>query len=245
MPSEQTDQYFAWTIAAPITAAALGAGYWAALVPTVVGISGRSWANIRSIVVIGFSATLMMLITTLLHLDKFHHTAPVSLPWFAAWVWILVYVLSPLLFLSLLISQMRTGGDNAPRVQPVPGIARAIGVIQALFGLAVGLALFVLPESFGSQWLWTLTPLTSRALGAWMTASGIAAACVVWENDLPRARGTLYGLLAFGVLELIVVARYTGAVSWSNTLAWAYVIYMASHVLLSLALLWYGRKRDA
>jgi hypothetical protein len=194
-------------------------------------------------VVIGFTATVLMLIATLSHLDKFHHTQPISLAWFAAWVWIIIYLLAPFMFFAMIISQWRTSGQTVPRVQPLPMWARAVFAVQALFAVGVGLALFLALPNFMAQWSWALTPLTARTLGAWLTASGIAAAVVAYENDKARAQGTLYGLVVFGSLELIAVLRYTAAITWSNPLAWAYVIYLVSHVLASGYLAWTHRGR--
>jgi hypothetical protein len=240
--SEQTEQYFAWTIGVPLTAASLGAGYWAALVPTMVGIRGKMWINIRIIVVMGFTATVMMLLTTVLHLDRFHHTQPVSLAWLAGWIWIVIYIITPFMFLWLMFSQWRAMGDNTPRLQPLPRVAQWIFILQAFFGIGTGLLLFLMPDAFMSQWAWALTPLTARAIGTWMTASGVGAAAIAFENDYLRSQGTLYGFVAFGLLELVAFARYIPAVNWSSPLSWLYVVYMASHVLLSGYLLWTNRK---
>ena len=47
--STQTETYFAWTFAAPIAAAFLGAGYWAAMFHAYIGARGRSWAAVRAV----------------------------------------------------------------------------------------------------------------------------------------------------------------------------------------------------
>src|SRR5688500_487140 len=70
--SEQTEYYFAWTISLPLTAAFLGAGYWAAM-----GYAYMNWWDdptvaARSTGLTAIAATLILGITTFLHLDKFH-----------------------------------------------------------------------------------------------------------------------------------------------------------------------------
>ena len=103
--SEQTDRYFAWTIAAPVTAAFLGAGYWSALVSILYGFRQRVWVNVRSTMPTAFTATTLLLIATFLHIDKFHLTSPVLITWLAAWVWIAVYVIVPPTLLVVFILQ--------------------------------------------------------------------------------------------------------------------------------------------
>ena len=44
----RTDRFFAWTIASPLSAAFLGAGYWAAVAIEALAGRQRLWANARS-----------------------------------------------------------------------------------------------------------------------------------------------------------------------------------------------------
>ena len=46
--SEQTETYFAWTFGAPISAAFLGAGYWAAMFHAYSGARSKSWSFVRT-----------------------------------------------------------------------------------------------------------------------------------------------------------------------------------------------------
>src|SRR5947208_16802620 len=45
--TEQTDTYFAWTIAPPLTAAFLGAAYWAAVPVELIAAREPVWAKAR------------------------------------------------------------------------------------------------------------------------------------------------------------------------------------------------------
>jgi hypothetical protein len=46
--TSQTDRYFAWTINPPLTAAFLGASYWASFVLVFLASQERYWANARA-----------------------------------------------------------------------------------------------------------------------------------------------------------------------------------------------------
>jgi hypothetical protein len=48
--SPQTETYFAWTIHPPLTAAVLGAGYWASFVLELLSARERLWARTRVVV---------------------------------------------------------------------------------------------------------------------------------------------------------------------------------------------------
>ena len=70
--AERTAELFAWTVNPPITAAFLGAGYWASGVVEFLASRKRVWAEARVAVPAMWLFTLLTTIATLLHLDRFH-----------------------------------------------------------------------------------------------------------------------------------------------------------------------------
>src|SRR5215212_1854938 len=62
--SEQTETYFAWTFAAPISAAFMGAGYWAALFHAYSAARARDWAYVRTSMAAALTATTLLTVTT-------------------------------------------------------------------------------------------------------------------------------------------------------------------------------------
>lgn len=79
--TEQTATSFAWTIQSSITAAFLGAGYLASFLLEFLAYQEKTWANARIAVPSVLTFTILTLITTILHLDKFHLTSPYFLLW--------------------------------------------------------------------------------------------------------------------------------------------------------------------
>src|SRR2546427_2489760 len=75
--SEQTATYFAWTIARPLTAAFLGASYWAAVPVEIIAARQSTWASARVAVTAIWLFTTLTLVTTLLHFDLFHFSSAV------------------------------------------------------------------------------------------------------------------------------------------------------------------------
>src|SRR5215218_10825438 len=57
--SEQTETYFAWTFAAPFSAAFMGAGYWAAMLHAYSGAHARDWVYVRTSMTAALTATSM------------------------------------------------------------------------------------------------------------------------------------------------------------------------------------------
>lgn len=225
--AEFTDRYFAWTVSPPLTAAFLGGGFGAGFVLVVLTRRERAWANARVGVLTILLFVMLTLLATLLHLDRFHFGAPGAVARFAAWFWLVIYVIVPLAMLALLAPQMRAPGSDPPRQRALPGrLAWLIG-LQGTVMAITGAALFVAPRTVGTGWPWSLTPLTGRAVGAWLAALGVAAALAIWEHDLVRLRAAAVTYAVFGALQLGALARFAGQVRWGAA-AWAYTLVVTS-----------------
>jgi len=84
--TEQTDLYFAWTIQPPLTAAFLGAGYFASFLMEFLAAREKEWANARIAIPAVFAFITLTLVATLLHLDRFHFGSPSPFANAAAWL---------------------------------------------------------------------------------------------------------------------------------------------------------------
>ena len=231
--SEQTETYFAWTFAAPFSAAFMGAGYWAAMLHAYTGAQSRAWSFVRTSLPAAVTATTLLSITTFLHIDKFHLASPLLVTRFVTWVWILVYVIVPPLLVIAWIMQSRMPGASARGNHPLPAWMRAGFVLLAAFALLSGLSLFLAPEGMSARWPWAVTPLAARAVSSWLTAFGVACATLVLENDIRNGAGTSASLFAFCILELVVVARYAAAIDWGKPIAIAYMLFLVIGVLVT------------
>ena len=97
--------------------------------------------------------------------------------------------------------------------------------------LVAGAVLYAAPATESSLWPWTFTPLTARAVGAWLIAFGVGIALALRDRDLERLRLAAVAYAVFGALELVVLARYPDVVRWDSAAAWVYVALMVSTVL--------------
>ena len=224
--SEQTETYFAWTFAAPFSAAFLGAGYWAAMLHAYTGAKSRAWSFVRSSLPAAVTATTLLSLTTFLHLDKFHLASPLPITRFVTWVWILVYVVVPPILVIAWIIQSRQPGANVRGSHPLPTWMRGAFGLLAAFALFCGLGLFLVPERMAAIWPWAVTPLAARAVSSWLTAFGVACGALVFENDIRNGAGTCSSLFAFCLLELVVLARYAPAMDWARPLSIGYVLFL-------------------
>ena len=225
---DRTDLYFAWTISPPLlTAVFLGASYWGSFLVGFLASRQLVWANARIAVPGPLIFTLLTLAATLLHVDRFHFGSPNALASAFAWVWLAVYALVPASMIVMLLIQLRIPGGDPPRQQRLAPWMRVVLIIIAVILLSLGIALFIAPQTAASLWAWKLTPLTARAIAAWLIGYGVLSAQAAWENDRVRVRPMMIGYIATGVLQFIALARYPGDVTWSDPRLWVYLIFLA------------------
>ncbi len=240
--SGQTDTYFAWTFAAPLPAAFLGAGYWAAMPHAFMGARAKGWEYVRSSMPAALTATTLLTITTFLHFERFHFDSPLFITRFVTWVWVAVYILVPPILLIAWIIQSRLPGAHIKGQNPLPIWMRAGFALLAVFTLACGIGLFLVPDTMSTIWLWPVMPLAARAVSAWMCAFGVACAALVFENDIKYGAGTSSSLFAFCLLQIVVVARYALAIDWGRPLTVAYILFLMLGAIVSGMNLLVGRR---
>ena len=226
--SESTDRLFAWPIAPPLTAAFLGANYWAAFFLAFLSARERIWCRARITYAVSIVFTSLTLLATLLHLERFQFDNA------NGWLWLTVYVAVPPTLLVLLRGQLRMPGGDPARTAPLERWLLAVMGVQALVVLVIGTALWVAPSTADSLWPWTLTPLTARAVGAWLLALATGLAATIWERDWGRVRVAVPTYTAAPLLQLVALARFSDTLGWDGAGAWCYVVFLLSILFLGL-----------
>jgi len=242
--SDLTENFFAWTIGVPLTAAFLGASYWASFALQYFSARQPVWANARLAGPAVLTFSTLTLIVTLIHLDEFHLNAPMIIPKNLTWAWLGVYTSAPVVMSLAMVLQARAPGVDPQRGKMLPGWFRAI-----LFGMSavlvlMGIGLLVAPLALAPLWAWVLTSLTGRVVGAWLVGLGFAAGQTVWENDWARSFALMIGFTVFGVLQLIALLRYPDAagLDWSSARAWVYVVFLLIIGSIGIYGAWMARR---
>ncbi len=225
--AEHTDAWFSWTIQPPLTAAFLGASYAAGFVLVVLSFRARAWTDARVPVVTVLVFAVLTLLATLLHLDRFHFSAPGLVARFAAWFWLAIYLVVPVALAVVVARQQRGPGEDPVRRARAPAGLVVVVAVQGVVLLATGVVLFLAPGTAATLWPWPLTPLTARMVAAWLVAFGVAAALAVAERDLERLSVAAVGYVVVGVLQLVALARFGDAVRTGPAAA-AYVVFVVS-----------------
>ena len=244
--AEHTDEWFAWTIRPPLTAAFLGGGYGAGFLMVVLALRTHAWAHARVPVVTVLVFTILTLVATLLHRDRFHFESAGAVARFAAWFWLTVYIVVPVALTLLAVRQQRMPGDDPERRQPLPTWLAVVLTVQGAIMLVVGVVLFVSPARAATLWPWTLTPLTARVVAAWLVAFGFASVLALVERDLERLEISAVAYTLFGLLQLAALARYSDTVRWGSAAATVYLVLLLTVVPTGAFGLWTsvrGRRR--
>jgi hypothetical protein len=200
--AEETDRFFSWTIEPPLTAAFMGAAYWAALVLIASAARAGTWEQARPTLVPAGTIAVLLLVATLIHLDKF------DLDSIFGWFWLVVYCTVPPALAAMVWAQARRAAAPAAPGPPIPAALRAALVLQALVMGAIGAAMFIDPSTAGDLWPWALTPLTARAVSAFLIGFAAAAAYAAADNRLARFAGAAHAYAALGALELLAAGIF-------------------------------------
>ena len=220
--TDRTEDFFAWTIDPPLTAAFLGAGYWSSAILELGSARRPEWSGARLAMPTVLFFTTITLVLSLVHIDKFHTDSVFGI------AWLVVYAAFPISMATILILQARASGGDVPRRSSLPTWMRLVLAVQAVILFALGAYLYAAPVDAASLWPWPLTPLTGRAVGAWLLGTGFIAAHVAIENARERVDIASLSYAAFGVLQLVALARYWDTPEWSALGAVVYLGFLAT-----------------
>jgi hypothetical protein len=229
----QTDEYFAWTIAVPLTAVFLGACYWSSAALALIASRRALWAQARISMAVALVFAPLITAATFIHLDQFHTDKPIGIIWVAA------YAIYPVMLFLVMRRQLREPGGDPPRGERLALWVRATLFAQAVVLIPLGLALFAIPGEFAADgglsglWPWPLTELTSQICGAWVLAVGALSGGMALEDDQNRVAPFLASFGIFGLLQAIALAREGDGMQWGEPAAYIFVGYLATTLVLS------------
>lgn len=234
----RTDEWFAWTVASPMTAVFLGASYFSAIPLELASARAGRWADARIALPAVFAFTSLTFLVTVLHLDLFHlgseHAASTRA---VTWAWIGVYAAVPVMMVVAAVRQRALSTEVGP-AEGLPLPVRAVLLLLAVVLLATGAALLVDPTWVAGGWPWPLTPLTGRAVGAWAAGLGTGAAHALVVDDRRGVRPLALTGVAFGALQGVALLRHGDELDWGSPAAWAYVTVLVALTGVSAWALW-------
>src|SRR4051794_2550473 len=215
---DDTRHWFAWNVQPTITPLVMGAGYIAGAYFFVRVARERLWHRIQ----VGFlpvtAFTVFMAIGTFAHLDRFD-TQPV-----AFWIWVALYVPTPVLVPVAWWRNRRTDPRTPePGEPPLPKHVRTTFLVVGGGQSVVALVLLLFPSTMIEHWPWLLTPLTAQTLGGWFALPGVTALMMGLDGRWSAIRITLESQLIGLALILLGTARAWEDIDTANALAFVFV----------------------
>lgn len=235
-----TKDYFAWEIHPDMTPMIMGAGYIAGAYFFARVVMEKRFHRIH----VGFlpvtSFTIFMAIASFSHLDRFI-TENV-----AFWIWMGLYVTTPILVPLAWIVNRRTdpGTPEAGESRLPAGVRNALLAVGA-FQTGVALFLLLFPSTMIDVWPWMLTPLTAQTLGGWFALPGITAIMMGLDGRPSAIHITLQSQVIGLALILLAAARDWRSFDTSNELTYVFVFGLGGLLAALLALELYMRRREA
>jgi hypothetical protein len=225
--SERTADFFAWTIGVPISAAYIGAGYWASLTYLVLTLRVREWQRVRPLWIMILTLAVFTFFVTFRDLSLFHLGSGPAFAQVAAWAWLAVYIGIPLISLAVLLFQERAGGSHEYEVRfPLLGWVRVFLLFLAVGYALIGLGLTFAPATFDDVWPWPVPRLPAGAMAAWQLTAAASAAWMLREGDWVRARFSAFTYIVFHILLIIAAIRFGSFLPLGNWQTWVYLIIL-------------------
>jgi hypothetical protein len=237
---DDTRHWFAWDVQPTITPLLMGSGYIAGAYFFARVARATHWHRVQ----VGFlpvtAFTLFMAIGTFDHLDRFatHHVA--------FWIWVGLYVTTPILVPLAWWRNRATDPGTPERDEPaLPRGVRAALLCAGAGQSLVALVLLLSPSTMIAHWPWLLTPLTAQTLGGWFALPGVTALMMGLDGRWSAIRITLESQLIGLALILLGTARAWADVDTTNPLAYVFVAGIAGlfAALLALEAVMVARER--
>jgi hypothetical protein len=227
-----------WPLA-PFNARFLGSFYIAELVAMAALLTWNRWSPARMILVMAFVFTLVVTVTSAMHLEHFNFNRK------NGWLWFIVYGASVLISGWFLLRARGT-----PPVSTAPAAARWRGWFmgEAVILVLYGLGLLVLPAIFAAFWPWATDVFHAQVYSAIFITAGVGA--WILSRHAPREELVALGAaqLVLGALAVIGLALTDAAVKrvdWTAPGTWLWVALFALIAVSGLVKLAAARRAEA
>jgi hypothetical protein len=220
-----TARFWAWEIQTEMSALWVGAGYtFGGMAIWTLLLIGR-FPKLLVSVLATWPLYCVMLIATLIHLDRFFVDS------IGFWVWFIIYLFLPFgLPIAWWLNKKYAVPPQGDELRFPKSITYILPFISAaLFVLAV--VLIFNPSFSASFWPWNLTPLMSRLIGGWILFLGTAALSPLFERRYIAYREFIPEAGIWFALLLIGGWRYSSQFDFSRPGAY---IFFGALILLIL-----------
>lgn len=213
----------------------LGSIYSAALIATVITVRIRHWAPARIVLPMIALFTTVVLVVSLVNLDRFESGK------YSTWLWLLLYIVIP----ANAIFHMWLYRHLKPyRPFPLSNQWRTIFLLPTIALGLYGMGLLIAPATFADFWPWPIDDFHGRmysvayltpALGALLLLRS-AAAVEAFTLGLTMATGGIVPIVGLAIIDI-----QTDKIDWDQAGTWLWIASFAILFLSGLGLAWRSR----
>jgi hypothetical protein len=178
----------------PFNAVLLGAVYTASLMATAITVYVKHWAPTRVVVPMIFLFTTVVLVVSLVNIDRFDFGR------FGTWLWFLLYIGIPA---NAAYSMWLTRKQQPYFPYPIAKSWRIVLLLPIIILGVYGVGLLVAPETLSSFWPWPIDAFHGRMYSVLYLTPGLGA-LLLWRAAASIEMLTLGITLAVGGLVPIV-----------------------------------------
>ena len=222
----------------PFNALLLGSIYSASMLATVMTVYVRRWIPARIVMPMIFEFTAIVLVVSLLNLDRFDAGK------FGTWLWFALYIAIPVnAIYHIWLWRGRRPIDGPITSRAVRGWMLIPAMVLGIYGIG----LLIAPGFFSEFWPWGIDDFHGRMYSVLYITPALGC-LLLWKSAAKLEMVTLGITVGLGgfipLIGLGLVDRSIGAVDFSVPGTWAWLASFAILFATGLALLWGATARE-
>src|SRR3712207_6485904 len=233
-PTDTRSTFF-WQIAPPINARLYGVLYLAAGSVVLRAVLGGRWEPARYLTAMVPAFTGMMLLTTLLHRDRFDRGPEL-------YYWLLVCIVAPLAGIIFYLQHERGGATWRVVGAPIAPAVRLAAVITGAGAAVFAIVAYVFPQPVAAHWPWVISPLMVRVFISWLSAFAVSLLWFGIERDWSRVRPAAALLVGSAALMLLMFLIHRDDLKPGAVAAWLFGAGIVGISLLGAFMYWRQRE---
>lgn len=232
-PTDTRSTFF-WQIAPPINAGMFGVLYLAAGSVVLRAVLRGQWEPARYLTAMVPAFTGMMLLTTLLHLDRFDKGPKL-------YYWLLVYIVAPLAGIIFYLQHERGGANWRVVSQPIAPAVRLAAVATGTCAALCAVVGYIFPDLVSASWPWTVSPLMVRVFLSWLSAFAVSLLWFGVDRDWSRLRPGAALLIGAAALMLLMLFIHRANLKPGAVTVWLFGAGVVGIGLLGAFMFWRQR----
>jgi hypothetical protein len=233
----QTEVTWSWEIQPEMSAIVVGAGYILGLLTIPIVLLRNQWHALNTALWVTWSFSIVMLLATLLHIDRFFVGT------LRFYVWFIVYLLMPFALPVAWWFNRRYSAPRKPDDLVFENPVRYGGLIAGVLLIGLGLFMFINPPGAAAIWPWQLTPLMSRVIGGWAIFLGTGGIVMYIEPRYSAYRALLASVVIYNILLLIGSLRFLDQFDFTRPATWVWFLFVITGILsVSAMVVFYERR---